>query len=305
MVNAIRFGSLVILSVLGTIAYAADGPQLTARELFYTPVAETKSANPATPPPPAKQAATRTKPAQSPVGRKTVKDPGEPAYQAHSEQVTPAASPYQKVGYESGTPLAIRYSLLKLQDGNYQEVDPKSVFHSGDKIRIEVESNDAGYLYIVQQGSSKTWQTLFPNADIDGGSNRISANQRYTLPGGARFAFDEQPGAERLFIILSRKPEADIEKLIYSLSGAPSPVSNDGAVAPQRTLMAGMRPIEDSVIDRIRGKVLARDLVFEKVDESTPAPKAGPAKREKAMYVASQDRSPNARIVADLTLNHR
>jgi hypothetical protein len=40
--------------------------------------------------------------------------------------------------------------------------------------------------------------------------------------------------------------------------------------------------------------------VFEKVDDST----AGATKKEKAMYVATQNQSADARLVVDLALKH-
>jgi hypothetical protein len=40
--------------------------------------------------------------------------------------------------------------------------------------------------------------------------------------------------------------------------------------------------------------------VFEKVDEDTPGDR-----KEKAVYVASPDRTANARVVIDLTLKHQ
>ena len=80
---------------------------------------------------------------------------------------------------------------MVVADGRYDEVDTDSVFRSGDKIRVSVESNDNGYLYIVQQGSSKTWNLLFPNADTEHGSNRIERHREIEIPGGARFTFDE------------------------------------------------------------------------------------------------------------------
>jgi hypothetical protein len=61
-------------------------------------------------------------------------------------------------------------------------VDTDSVFRSGDKIRVSVESNDNAYLYIVQQGSSKTWNVLFPNADTEHGSNRIERHREIEIP---------------------------------------------------------------------------------------------------------------------------
>ena len=51
--------------------------------------------------------------------------------------------------------------------------------------------------------------------------------------------------------------------------------------------------------------VLARDLVFEKVNDDAPVNTSGGTRKEKAMYVATPDRSANARVVVDLTLNHQ
>ena len=67
----------------------------------------------------------------------------------------------------------------------YDEVDTDTVFKSGDKIRVSVESNDNGHLYIVQQGSSKTWNLLFPNEDTEQGSNRIQRNREYEFRAAA------------------------------------------------------------------------------------------------------------------------
>jgi hypothetical protein len=46
--------------------------------------------------------------------------------------------------------------------------------------------------------------------------------------------------------------------------------------------------------------MLSRDLVFEKVDDKT----SGDTK-EKAMYVATQNQSADARLVVDLALKHQ
>jgi hypothetical protein len=50
--------------------------------------------------------------------------------------------------------------------------------------------------------------------------------------------------------------------------------------------------------------VYARDLIIEKVDETSPPVAAAPAK-EKAVYVVNPARSGESRVVADVTLNHK
>src|SRR5262245_50634277 len=51
--------------------------------------------------------------------------------------------------------LGLRYSLLKEESANrFREVDPDTVFRTGDHIRLSLEANDSGYLYIVQRGAS-------------------------------------------------------------------------------------------------------------------------------------------------------
>ena len=238
------------LLVAGVVS-AQQQPQLKARELFYTPITETTPA-------PSKTAASKPvkpKPTQPP------KDAVEPVYQA-SKKSLPRGARVQNastLGAEVvGPPLALKYRLLKRSpDGRYDEVDTDTVFKSGDKIRVSVESNDNGHLYIVQQGSSKTWNLLFPNEDTEQGSNRIQRNREYEIPGGGRFTFDEQPGAEKMFIVLTRRAEPDLEKLIYSLSQGPPPYTSRPAwvrrPATKPKLVIAQNRIDDAVISRLRG----------------------------------------------------
>ena len=45
----------------------------------------------------------------------------------------------------------------------------------------------------------------------------IEAAAQYDLPPGHVFTFDEQPGEEKLFVVVSRPPVGDLESLIYDL----------------------------------------------------------------------------------------
>jgi hypothetical protein len=203
----------------------------------------------------------------------------------------------------TGKPLGLRYSILRNNGDEYREVAPDTIFHSGDRIRVAVEVNDAGYLYIAMKGASGTWKILFPTAEIEGGNNRVESDRQYTIPSApGRFAFDQQPGEEQLFIVLARRPEPNLEHLIYSLgNGEVSPTSAPAEPTEQPKVMsAQLSPLGDPLVGRLRSEVYARDLVFEKVDESTPGDR-----KENAVYVLNRTGSPDSRLVADFVLKHQ
>ena len=245
---------------------AGTGAAQTARDMFHSAsgLVVPATSPPAKQNPPKPKAAAKPKPAHT--------EPG------------PAAGP--------GGPLGLRYSIVKEGvQGGVNEVDTDAVFHSGDRIRVAVESNDSAYLYVVTQGSSGTWSLLFPSPEIAGGDNHIEKGRRYEIPGGHWFAFDEQAGQERLFVVVCRAPEQDLEKMIYTLRQGRE---------EQKTLAASRAPIADAVVERVRGQVSARDLIFEKVNEKT----AG-GRPEKAVYVVNAAGGAQARVVADVTLKHQ
>lgn len=207
-------------------------------------------------------------------------------------------------GLEPEIPLGLRYSFLKQQGNGTVEVDTATMFRSGERIRLTVESNDSAYLYLVLLGSSGKWSVLFPSSQIAGGNNHIEPGHRYTIPAQHWFAFDDQVGEEKLFILLSRQPQEDLEELIYSLRKAPgaqSPAEPAKTPAGEKLLMAQALPVDDALIGRLREAVYARDLVFEKVDDTEAAGSQG----EKAVYIVNRTGDDDSRVVADVTLVHR
>src|SRR6185503_5662364 len=103
--------------------------------------------------------------------------------------------------------------------------------------------------------------------------------QSLQIPPGDRgqFVFDETAGTEKIFLVLTRQPEQDLDKLIYCMKGgAPANDNNARVVLAQAT-------VRDDLVNRLRSNVQARDLVFEKVDSSA-SPVNG-ARVENAAYV--------------------
>jgi hypothetical protein len=246
---------LLVLAILA--APAAWSQTLKARELFYTPPPDAAK--------PAETKAATKKVAVKPVATKS------------GDTHTLSAS----------VPLGLRYAVLKRDaSGQYAEVDPDTNFRSGDRIRLHVDANTSGYLYVVMQGSSGTWKLLFPSAEVAGGSNLVHKGESRQIPSGDRgqFVFDEQAGSEKLFIVLTRQPEPDLDKLIYSMGGKPGD-------AKDRSLVA-QASVSDNVVSNLRTQ--SRDLVFEKVDSS-----------ENAAYVVNPSTAPDARLVVDVALKHK
>ncbi len=264
---------LVMMAAISGAIWAQDSG-LKAREMFYTP------------PPDATPQKAPTK--KSLPARQAVTKPGS------APGTTQTTVPVVNV---ANVPLGLRYSVMKREaSGKFAEVDQDSTFRSGDRIRLTVDSNTSGYLYVVMQGSSGNWRLMFPSADVDGGNNRIEKGSSQQIPAGdkGQFVFDDQSGTEKLFLVLSRRPEADLDKLIYSITGTSS--------EPDRRLVASAK-IGGDVVSRLRDEVKSRDLVFEKVDE-TSEQKNGEVKGEKATYVVNPSRTDDARLVVDVALKH-
>jgi hypothetical protein len=263
---------LLGLCGIGTFLAAQQATQkLTARELFYAAVDSPAPAAAHKAP----KAATKAKPAPA----------------DHSVPLVAVA--YKPQGPHPA--LGLRYAILKKTSDGQAEVTTDTVFHAGNRIRLEVETNDDGFLYVVNRGSSGTWKVLFPSAEVKGGDNRIQHRVRYQIPSGYTFTFDELPGEEKLFIVLSRQPEPDLEGLIYSLgqnTGAPAE-----AQKPKMLLVSAA--FGNDVIDKLRD-AYTRDLIVEKVDDE----QAGP-KKETAVYAVNPSGSADSRVVADVTLKHQ
>lgn len=195
--------------------------------------------------------------------------------------------------------LGLRCSvLLRGADNEYAEVTPGTVFHSGD--HMSFLANEPGYFYVIQQGSSGAWSPIYPSRNASADSTRIEAGKLQIVPSGTRsFAFDQQPGVEKLYVILSRIPIDDIDRAIRNLSTGgsnPLPDTWDNSPPPEAA---------NVIPDVFVQKLASRDLTLvdeEKVDASSTATHDS----EKAIYVVNKATNPQAssQVVLSLELRH-
>ena len=300
-------GLFISLGVLaGAVCAAAQSAppgQLNARELFYN--AATGHEAPTAAPAPKPAEPPKAKPRRK-VLAKTAPPPDPapaavPSTSASSPNIIPVSAITEPApNSPPARALGLKYTVVRIVDRQRVEVPRDTVFHAGDLVQFSVEPNGPGYLYIVKQGSSGTWEPVFPSPEIAGASNRVEGWRKYMMPPGHALVFDEQTGTEKIFIVLSRVEVPDLENLIYDLKGGTQPVSTPEA-APQpypKTIVAGLR-IGDDTIDHLR-QASSRDLIIQPVDDDTPGDR-----KENAVYVVNPTGRSESRVTADIELVHR
>lgn len=194
--------------------------------------------------------------------------------------VTKTSAPQTAPGGERRR-VGLKCRLLLFSGDNLREVDPGREFRSGERIRLQIESNIDGYLYVLQKGSSGAETVLFPHPDINGGSNRIERGISYAIPPVGWFAFDPTPGEERVRVVVAREP---LE---------PAAPQARPARATE-TLMAAVTGLER--------RINTRDLVF--VKEKAPAVSNTPPATQATLWINTSEERNDA-VYADIVLKHR
>ena len=104
---------------------------------------------------------------------------------------------------------------LFMRDSNGLAIrtDPGHVFHKGDRVRVLLETNSDGYLYIFNTTNDGPPIMLYPDPELDEAGNYLQAHVPFEIPSslGAEerlrwLAFDENAGDERLFFVFTREP---------------------------------------------------------------------------------------------------
>ena len=108
--------------------------------------------------------------------------------------------------------IGLGYSLyMRDEQGNAVRVDPAREFRAGDRIRLALETNTDGYLYIFHTENDGEPQMLYPDVRLERGDNRIEAHVPYEIPWNEPgvenwFKFDANPANERLYVVVTREP---------------------------------------------------------------------------------------------------
>jgi Domain of unknown function (DUF4384) len=228
---------------------------------------------------------------------KTPGKPG-PAKPRPSEPVTPVNA--RRLGL--GVTLFMRDS-----NGLAVRVDPDHVFQKGDRVRVLLETNTDGYLYIFNTTDNGPATMIYPDVNLDEAGNYLQAHVPFEIPTSLGpeerlrwFAFDETAGTEHLFFVFTREP----------LQGIPI---DDDLIAFCRNSKCPVQPNEEvwAAVQKELQEPLKTDRTAEFGKAETPSEKQattrglGLAKDDPQPSVVMMASSPRARLVATLDLIHK
>ena len=142
------------------------------------------------------------------------KTPSKPEHSGHKPAPSPSdpATPVNARRIGLGVTLFMRDS-----NGLAVRVDPDHVFRKGDRVRILLESNSDGYLYIFNTTDEGPATLIYPDVSLDDAGNYLQAHVPFEIPSSLSaeerlrwFAFDEVAGTEHIFFVFTREPLAGI-----------------------------------------------------------------------------------------------
>lgn len=118
----------------------------------------------------------------------------------------------------SAEAIGLGYTLyMRDPAGDPVRVDPSSEFRAGDRIRLVLEPNIDGFLYVFHTENDQQPQMLFPDTRLNNGANAVRAHVPYEVPSSGEtneqlrwFAFDDRAATEKLYVFVSREPIAGI-----------------------------------------------------------------------------------------------
>ena len=103
--------------------------------------------------------------------------------------------------------------FMRDSNGLAVRVDPTHEFHNGDRVRVLLETNTDGHLYIFNTTDDGPPVMIYPDPQLDEAGNYLQAHVPLEIPSSVAteenlrwFRFNEQKGIERLYCVFTREP---------------------------------------------------------------------------------------------------
>lgn len=187
---------LIALAGLGTmLAYAQQDEDVRGSFLTTRP----------------KPSATAAKPASRPSRRRPKPITPDPVVE---HRPTPNPGP----GSAPRTPTPQRLGLgltLFMRDANGLAVrtDPARTFRKGEHVRVLLETNSDGFLYVFNTTDDGPPTMIYPDPELEEAGNFIQGHVPWEIPSSTAaeerlrwFTFDQNGGTEKLYFVFTREP---------------------------------------------------------------------------------------------------
>lgn len=191
------------------------------------------------------------------------------------------------------TPQRVDVAVERRDAAGWRTVNPATVFSAGDLLRFRVSSTFAGYLYVVDHGTSGSYDLLFPRSGV-ASDNRIAAATDFIVPEAqGSFRVSGPPGHDVIYWLVTPLEFGRQYKPLPSAPvSAPPPASfrprcGDEVFKARGECIdatAGIQPVKpgDKLPENMNSfaNAAARDLVFTEepgqTAVSSPNPLTGP-----------------------------
>lgn len=127
---------------------------------------------------------------------------------------TPVQTPPKVATQRMGLGLTL---FMRDSNGLSVRVDPSREFRKGDHVRVLLETNTDGYLYIFNTTDSGAPMMIYPDPLLDEGGNYVQGHVPVEIPSSLAaeerlkwFTFDANPGVEKLHFVFTREPLATV-----------------------------------------------------------------------------------------------
>ncbi len=186
-------------------------------------------------------------------------------------------------------PLGLRFSVEKQDQKNeFIETNPEGPFQPSDALRLTLEANEPGFLYVFRLEPRGEWRWISHSGAGDkegkGSGVEVLSGIRYIIPGTGVLPLYGTATVNKMMVIYSRQPRPELQVF-------------DPAVRELEQRDDGPSADLESLLSRARIETSARPLFVEPVQPDTPK-----GSQERAVYIVNPEATREAVIAVELTL---
>jgi hypothetical protein len=184
--------------------------------------------------------------------------------------------PAQYIQSQSTNSTGLISIRLEQKNGDDSKTVPQNtVFRNGNILRFRLTSRIAGYLYVVDKGTTGQTTTLFPVLNGPGTQNRIEPDQTMVVPavGDGWFEVSGPSGFDTIYLLVSSSP------ILIPPAAVP-----EKQESPQNPLPPNLLPRCNDEIFKARGECIDPSA------GAAPLPPGAPVPRELVPFAKSAAR---------------
>jgi len=127
----------------------------------------------------------------------------------------------------------LEITIEKRDTGAWKVMDPGHVFQDKDQLRFRFKSNQPGYLYVINEGTSGEQTQLFPS-DQAGTDNKIEPGKEYVIPStSGAFRITGPKGYDTVYWVLSPVRIGEVATKYKPLPPPPAPNQVPANLSPR------------------------------------------------------------------------